>query len=70
MTNLQLASIISHAMYVGRVYGDHKDDLQFDERVFRNYARGMMNVLLREICLEDESAVEKALQDFFAMREI
>tara|TARA_B100000214_G_C23648500_1_gene481772 strand:- start:363 stop:575 length:213 start_codon:yes stop_codon:yes gene_type:complete len=70
MTNLQLAAIISQAMYVGRIYGTHKDDVEFNERVFRNYARGMMNVLLRELCLEDEQAVEKALQDFFAMREI
>jgi hypothetical protein len=70
MTNSQLACIISQAMYVGHTYGRYKDDVEFDEQVFRNYARGMLNVLLREIYLEDESAVEKALEDFFAMKEI
>ena len=70
MSNLQLATIISQAMYVGHVYGKYKDDEEFDEKVFRNYARGMMNVLLKEIYLEDEISVEKAIEDFFAMKEI
>ncbi len=39
MTNLQLATIISQAMYVGHVYGKYKDDEEFDEKVFRNYVK-------------------------------
>jgi hypothetical protein len=70
MTNLQLAAIISQAMYVGSVHSSHKDKEDFDEIVFRNYARGMMNVILRSVCMEDESAVEKALEDFLTGFEI
>ena len=64
MTKLQLAAIISQAMYVGSVYNSHKNEDDFDEIVFRNYARGMMSVILRSVCMEDDSAVEKALGDF------
>ena len=70
MTELQLAAAISQALYVGSVYGDHKDDKDFDELVFRNYARGMLNIVLRNIYAENEGAVEKALDDFLAGFEI
>lgn len=68
MTKLQLSSIISQAMFVGEVYG--KNSLNLDERDgirFRKYARSMMTLLLKDINEYDESVVEKALEDFFAM---
>ncbi len=67
MTNLQLSAIISQAMFVGAAYERAKEDKDFDEVVFRNYARGMMKVLLREINIEDEDIIEKAVLDFSAM---
>jgi len=67
MTNLQLSSIISQAMFVGSAYEKAKDDKDFDEVVFRNYARGMMTVLLRELNLNKQDIVEKAVKDFSAM---
>jgi len=67
MTNLQLSSIISQAMFVGSAYEKAKDDKDFDEVVFRNYARGMMTVLLRELNLNKEGIVEKAVKDFSTM---
>jgi hypothetical protein len=70
MTDLQLAAIISQALYVGSVHNHHKDDDDFDELVFRNYARGMLNIILRNINAENERAVEKALDDFLAGFEI
>jgi len=69
MTDLQLAAIISQAMFVGEAYGKKvlNADLGEDER-FRNYARGMLDTLMRELSLENKDRVlEKALQDFFAM---
>ena len=42
-------------------------DLGEEER-FRNYARGMLNTLMKELNIENRDRVlEKALQDFFAM---
>lgn len=70
MTDLQLAAIISQALYVGSVYGDHKVDEGFDEIVYKNYARGMINIILRNINLENERAVEKGVDDFLAGFEI
>ena len=70
MTDLQLAAILSQALYVGSVFNQHKSDDDFDEVVFRNYARGMLNVVLRTICAENERGVEKALDDFLAGFEI
>tara|TARA_R100000951_G_scaffold107389_1_gene102710 strand:- start:3 stop:215 length:213 start_codon:yes stop_codon:yes gene_type:complete len=67
MTNLQLSSIISQAMFVGSAYEKAKDDKDFDEVVFRNYARGMMTVLLRELNLYNEDIIEKSVKDFSAM---
>ena len=67
MTNLQLSAIISQAMFVGSAYERAKEDKDFDETVFRNYARGMMKILLRELNIDDEGVVEKAVQDFSAM---
>lgn len=67
MTNLQLSAIISQAMFVGSAYERAKEDKDFDETVFRNYARGMMKILLRELNFNDESVAEKAVQDFSAM---
>jgi hypothetical protein len=64
MTELQLAAALSQALYVGSVYNKHKNDEDFDEIVFKNYARGMLNIILRNINAENESAVEKALDDF------
>lgn len=69
MTDLQLAAIISQAMFVGEAYGKNilNADLGEEER-FRNYARGMMNTLMRELNVQNrERVLEKALQDFFAM---
>ena len=64
MTDLQLAALISQALYAGSVYGLNKDEDDFDELVYRNYARGMINILLKNIYCENERAVEKALEDF------
>ena len=44
----QLAFIISHALYVGSVYGTHNKKDDFDEQEFKNYARGMLKIA----CLE------------------
>ena len=68
MTNLQLSAIVSQAMFVGSAYEKAKEDKDFDETVFRNYARGMMKILLRELNIDDEGVVEKAVQDFSAMQ--
>ena len=70
MNNLQLAAIISQALFVGTVYQEHKRDMDFDEVVFRNYARGMLTVLMRELNIYDEEIIEKALDDFAAMGKI
>jgi len=70
MTNYQLSAIISQALFVGTVYQSHKDDRDFDETVFRNYARGMLTIIMRELNLYDEEIIEKAIQDFSAMGKI
>ena len=70
MTNLQISTIISQALFVGTVYQSHKDDIDFDETVFRNYARGMLAVTMRDLNLYDEEIIEKAIQDFSAMGKI
>ena len=70
MTDLQLAAVISQSLYVGSVYEKHKGDEDFDELVFKNYARGMLNIILRDINFENERGVEKALDDFLAGFEI
>jgi len=69
MNNLQLSMIISQAMFVGKSYEKHKEDKNFDEMKFRNYARGMLTILLRDLNIYDEGIVEKALEDFEAMKE-
>ena len=70
MTNLQLSSLISQALFVGTVYEKHKLDKDFDEIVFKNYARGMLKVLMKELNLYNEDVIEKALDDFSAMGKI
>ncbi len=70
MNNLQLASVISQALFVGTVYEKHKIDKDFDEIVFRNYARGMLSILMKELNVYDEEVIEKALDDFSAMGKI
>ncbi len=70
MTNLQLSAVISQALFVGTVYEKHKTDKDFDEMVFKNYARGMLSVLMKELNVYDEEIVEKALNDFSAMGKI
>jgi len=82
MTDLQLASIISQAMFVGEVYGKKTLDIDSDNSVreddlihlgdeearFRNYARGMLDFLMKELNVQNrERVIEKALKDFFAM---
>ena len=73
MTDLQLATIISQAMFVGEAYGKRSLKIDLDnsedkEENFRDYARGMLNVLMKEINVPNrERVVEKALQNFFAM---
>jgi hypothetical protein len=69
MNKLQLSTIISQAMFVGKAYEKHRKDKDFDEIVFRNYARGMITLLLRDLNLYDEGIIEKALKDFDAMKE-
>ena len=44
MNNLKLSAVISQALFVGTVYEKHKKDKDFDEVIFRNYARGMLKV--------------------------
>ena len=70
MTNLQLSAIVSQALFVGTVYEKHKVDKDFDELVFRNYARGMLSILMKELNVYDEKIIEKALDDFSAMGKI
>ena len=70
MTNLQLSAVISQAFFVGTVYEKHKLDQDFDEVIFRNYARGMLTVLMKELNLYNEDVIEKALDDFSAMGKI
>ncbi len=70
MTNLQLSAVISQALFVGTVYEKHKTDKDFDEMVFKNYARGMLSVLMKELNVYDEDIIEKALEDFTAMGKI
>jgi hypothetical protein len=70
MTNLQLSAVISQALFVGTVYERHKIDKDFDELVFRNYARGMLSILMKELNVYDEKIIEKALDDFSAMGKI
>ena len=73
MTDLQLAAIISQAMFVGEAYGKRSLKIDLDnsedkEENFRDYARGMLNVLMKEINVPNRvRVVEKALQNFFAM---
>jgi len=68
MTDLQLSSIISQAMFVGEAYGKKAFNNDLEEERFRNYARGMLNILMKELNLKNrERVLEKALQDFFAM---
>ena len=62
----QLAYIISQSMFIGEVYANQKNKPDFDEKVFRDYARAMINVSLRATYLEDERVAEKAIQDFLA----
>jgi hypothetical protein len=70
MTNLQISAIISQALFVGTVYQNHKDDIDFDETVFRNYARGMLAVIMRDLNIYDEKIIEKAIEDFSSMGKI
>ena len=70
MTNLQMAAVISQALFVGTVYEKHKLDKDFDEIVFKNYARGMLTILMKDLNLYDEEVIEKALEDFDAMGKI
>ena len=70
MNNLQLASVISQALFVGTVYEKHKIDKDFDEIVFRNYARGMLSILMKELNVYNEEVIEKALDDFSSMGKI
>lgn len=70
MTKLQLSAVISQALFVGTVYEKHKIDKDFDESVFKNYARGMLSVLMRELNVYDEEIIEKALEDFSSMGKI
>lgn len=65
MTKLQLSSIISQAMFVGETFNGKEEDLL----KFKKYARGMMEILLRDINLYDESVIEKALEDFLSTKE-
>lgn len=62
----QLAFIISQALYVGSVYGAHSKDSNFDEQEFKNYARGMMRIALKELNLAHDHSIEKALNDFMS----
>ena len=70
MNNLQLSAVISQALFVGTVYEKHKIDKDFDEVVFRNYARGMLSILMKDLNLYNEEVIEKALDDFAAMGKI
>ena len=70
MNNLQLASVISQALFVGTVYEKHKNNKDFDEIVFRNYARGMLSILMKELNVYNEEVIEKALDDFSSMGKI
>ena len=70
MTNMQISAIISQALFVGTVYQKHKSDSDFDEVVFRNYARGMLSVIMRDLNIYDEEIIEKAMTDFSAMGKI
>lgn len=70
MNKLQLSAVISQALFVGTVYEKHKKDKDFDEVVFRNYARGMLKILMKELNLYNEDVIEKALDDFSAMGKI
>ena len=70
MTNLQLSSIISQALFVGSVYQKHKGDKDFDELIFLNYARGMLSILMKDLNTYNEGVIEKALEDFSAMGKI
>ncbi len=71
MTDLQLAAIISHAMFVGKTYENKilfTEDIDSDEQEYQRFARGMLDVILKELNVQNrERVVEKALQDFFAM---
>lgn len=64
--NSQLAFIISQAMFIGEVYGLNKNKEDFNEKVWMDYARGMINIALRELYLNEESIAEKALIDFLS----
>ena len=62
----QLAFIISHALYVGSVYGTHNKKDDFDEQGFKNYARGMLKIALRELNISHEHSIELAIDDFIS----
>ena len=69
-TTEQLAYIISQSMFIGEVYASQKDKEDFDEKVFRDYARAMINISLKATCLEDERVAEKAVEDFLSKLKI
>lgn len=65
-TTDQLAYIISQSMFIGEVYAKQKNKPDFDEKVFRDYARAMINISLKATCLEDEIVAERAVDDFLS----
>jgi hypothetical protein len=62
----QLAYIISQSMFIGEVYAKQKNKPDFDEKVFRDYARAMINISLKTTCLEDERIAEISVSDFLS----
>tara|TARA_R100001460_G_scaffold26052_4_gene52560 strand:+ start:445 stop:669 length:225 start_codon:yes stop_codon:yes gene_type:complete len=71
MTDLQLAAIISNAMFLGKTYENKilfTEDIDSDEQEYQRFARGMLDVILKNLNVQNrERVIEKSLQDFFAM---
>lgn len=63
-TRLQLIALISQSMWVGNAYASSKKREDFEEEEFKTYARGMIRVLLKSTCLEDDYALEESIQEF------
>ncbi len=60
----QMIYLLSQSMWIGHAYGLSRSKDDFDEDLFKNYARGMINGMLENTCLEDVYVTEQSIVEF------
>jgi len=60
----QMIQLLSQSMWIGHAYGQSRLKEDFNEEAFKNYARGMINNMLENTCLEDVYVTEESIAEF------